>query len=117
MQLHLGRNGKATGAATFSNLKLEKVDDVTAFIPMETVRWAGKGFRYEMGGWTFLHIEGAPCARGRQHGRLMADEIVRYITKLGIQKNNADPARGWADQRQMADALLFRKKTWSSWRR
>ncbi|WLT30339.1 C45 family autoproteolytic acyltransferase/hydolase [Geothrix sp. PMB-07] len=109
VQLHLGRNGKATGAATFSDVKLEKVEDVTAFIPMETVRWAGKGFRYEMGGWTFLHIEGAPYARGRQHGELMADEIVRYITKLGVQKNAADPVRGWADQRQMADALFFRK--------
>ena len=59
-QLHLGRNGQATGAVTFSEVKLEKVEDVTAFVPLETVRWAGKGFRYEMGGWTFLHIEGAP---------------------------------------------------------
>ena len=108
-QLHLGRNGKATGAAAFSEVKLEKVEDVTAFIPMETVRWAGKGFRYEMGGWTFLHIEGTPYARGRQHGELMADEIVRYMTKLGVLKNAADPVRGWADQRQTADALFFRK--------
>jgi len=109
VQLHLGRNGKATGAASFSAVRLEKVDDVTAFIPMQTVRWAGKGFRYEMGGWTFLHIEGAPYARGRQHGELMADEIVRYMTKLGVLKNNADPVKGWADQRQTADALFFRK--------
>lgn len=109
VQLHLGRNGKATGAAVFSGVKLEKVEDVTALIPMDTVRWAGKGFRYEMGGWTFLHIEGAPYARGRQHGELMADEIVRYMTKLGVQKNAADPVRGWSDQRQTADALFFRK--------
>jgi len=109
VQLHLGRNGRATGAATFSAVKLEKVEDVTQFIPLQTVRWAGKGFRYEMGGWTFLHIEGAPYARGRQHGELMADEIVRYMTKLGVQKNATDPARGWNDQRQTADALFFRK--------
>ena len=109
VQLHLGRNGKATGAADFSGVQLEKVEDITAFIPMQTVRWAGKGFRYEMGGWTFLHIEGAPYARGRQHGELMADEIVRYMTKLGVLRNVADPVRGWADQRQMADALFFRK--------
>jgi hypothetical protein len=109
VQLHLGRNGRAAGAAAFNDVKLEKVEDVTAFIPLQTVRWAGKGFRYEMGGWTFLHIEGAPYARGRQHGELMADEIVRYITKLGVLKNAADPVRGWADQRQTADALFFRK--------
>ena len=109
VQLHLGRNGRASGTATFSAVTLEKVEDITAFIPLETVRWSGKGFRYEMGGWTFLHIEGAPYARGRQHGELMADEIVRYLTKLGVQKNAADPVRGWADQRQTADALFFRK--------
>jgi hypothetical protein len=109
VQLHLGRNGKATGTATFGNIHLEKVEDITQFIPMQTVRWAGKGFRYEMGGWSFVHIEGAPYARGRQHGELMSEEIVRYITKLGIQKNAADPVRGWNDQRQLADALFFRK--------
>jgi hypothetical protein len=109
VQLHLGRNGKATGAATFKDVKLEKVEDVTQFIPLQTVRWAGKGFRYEMGGWTFLHIEGSPYARGRQHGELMADEIVRYMTKLGVMRNNADPVKGWAEQRQTADALFFRR--------
>ncbi len=109
VQLHLGRNGSARGAAVFSGVKLEKVEDITAFIPMETVRWAGRGFRYEMGGWTFLHIEGAPYARGRQHGELMAEEIVRLMTKLAVQKDAADPARGWVEKRQFADALFLRK--------
>ena len=35
----------ATGAAAFSDVRLEKVEDITAFIPLQTVRWAGKGFR------------------------------------------------------------------------
>ena len=109
VQLHLGRNGKATGTASFQDVRLEKVEDVTRFIPLETVRWSGKGYRYEMGGWTFLHIEGAPYARGRQHGELMAEEIVRFMTKLGIQKDAADPAKGWAEKRVFADAVFFRK--------
>jgi hypothetical protein len=109
VQLHLGRNGRATGAARFRDVQLEKLEDITAFIPLETVRWAGKGFRYEMGGWTFLHIEGAPYARGRQHGELMAEEIVRFMTKLAVQKDAADPARGWAEKRYLADALFLRK--------
>jgi hypothetical protein len=109
VQLHLGRNGRATGAVSFSAIQLEKVEDIRAFIPLETVRWSGRGFRYEMGGWTFLHIEGTPYARGRQHGELMAEEIVRFMTKLGIQKDAADPARGWAEKRHLADALFFRK--------
>ena len=108
-QLHLGRNGRATGAVTFSAVKLEKVEDVTAFIPMESVRWAGKGFRYDMGGWTFLHIEGAPYVRGRQHGELMGEDIVRTITKLAILKDAADPVRGWNEKRMFADAVFLRK--------
>ncbi|MBI4913694.1 MAG: hypothetical protein HY823_13235 [Acidobacteria bacterium] len=109
VQLHLGRNGKAWGRAWFRDVRVEKVEDVTAFIPMETVRWAGKGYRYDMGGWIFVHIEGEPYARGRQYGELVASEIVAYMNKLGIQKNAADPSKGWQQIRLMSDALFFRK--------
>ena len=109
VQLHLGRNGKAWGRAWFDDLKLEKVEDVTAFIPMETVRWAGAGFRYDMGGWIFVHIEGEPYPRGRQYGELVSAEIIQYMTKVGHQKNAADPAKGWNQVRLMTDALFLRK--------
>ena len=114
VQLHLGRNGRAWGRAWFDDLKLEKVEDVTSFIPMETVRWAGPGaagpgFRYDMGGWIFVHIEGEPYPRGRQYGELVSAEIVQYMTKVGHQKNAADPAKGWNQVRLMTDALFLRK--------
>jgi hypothetical protein len=42
----------------------------------------GKGFRYDLDGWNFLHIEGAPKARGYQHGYLLASEIDAAIRNM-----------------------------------
>ncbi len=114
VQLHLGRNGRAWGRAWFDDLKLEKVEDIGAFIPLETVRWsgpgaAGPGYRYDMGGWIFVHIEGEPYPRGRQYGELVSAEIVQYMTKVGHQKHASDPAKGWAQVRLLTDALFLRK--------
>lgn len=109
VQLHLGRNGLATGSAWFDDIRLEKVDDIAAHIPLETVRWAGRGFRYQEGGWTFLHIEGEPYERGRQHGELMAAELAAFLDKLAIVQDRQDPVKGWAGLRKLADALTLRK--------
>lgn len=109
VQLHLGRNGKATGTAWFDDVRLEKVDDITAYVPLESVRWAGKGFRYDDGGWIYVHIEGEPYERGHQLGELTGQEIVRYMEKLGIQKDKTDAAKGWGHARLLADALFMRK--------
>ena len=106
--LHLGRNGPASGAATFSEVSLEPVDDVTRYLPLERVRWSGPGFRYDDGGWIFVHVEGAPYARGRQYGELVAPELVRYLEKLAALQDKADPEKGWKGLRRLADALLLR---------
>jgi len=66
VRLHLGRNGSATGTVWFDDVQLEEIKDVTQMIPMETVRWSGPAFRYTDRGWTFVHIEGDPYARGVQ---------------------------------------------------
>ena len=72
---------------------IEKVEDIAELIPPETVRWSGPGFRYDDQGWIFVHIEGEPYQRGYQYGYLVADEIVEYINKLGIDRNRTDPTR------------------------
>ncbi len=109
VRLHLGFNGSARGEAWFDDLRLEPVDDVTAYIPLATVRWAGQGFRYDDRGWIVLHVEGEPYARGHQMGSLVADEIVAYLGKLAYQENHADPAAGWDTLRFATDALFLRK--------
>lgn len=107
VQLHLGRNGTATGTAWFDDVALEEVTDIAALVAPETVRWRGEGFRYDDRGWIVLHVEGKPYARGFQHGSLLADEMVAYISKLAIQENGKEPAAGWASLRSRADMLFL----------
>ncbi|XXF75420.1 C45 family autoproteolytic acyltransferase/hydrolase [Myxococcaceae bacterium GXIMD 01537] len=109
VQVHLGRNGKASGSVWVDDVRVEEVDDISAYIPLESVRWAGKGFRYDDGGWKFVHVEGEPYERGRQFGELVADDVVRYMEKLGIQKDKTDAVRGWAQVRLLTDSLFLRK--------
>jgi hypothetical protein len=107
--LHLGRNGRATGSATFSDVRLEEVADVTAYVPLAQVRWSGPGFRYDDGGWIFVHVEGEPYPRGRQYGELVAAELARYLEKLAVLADKADPDKGWNGLRRLADALMLRR--------
>ncbi len=109
VRLHLGYNGRARGTAWFDDLTLERVDDITEYIPLETVRWSGRGFRWDDQGWIFVHIEGEPYERGYQYGSLMPDEIAEYIRKLGVLQNREDPESGWDTVRFQADALFLRK--------
>ena len=108
VRLHLGRNGSARGSAWFDEVRLERVDDITEYIPLDTVRWSGKGFRYDDRGWIVVHIEGEPYERGFQYGSLVADEIVSYITKLGVQANGDDPEAGWRRLRFECDTIFLR---------
>ncbi len=94
VRLHLGYNGTARGTAWFDDVRLERVDDITEYIPLETVRWSGQGFRYDDQGWIFVHIEGEPYERGYQYGSLMPDEIVEYIRKLGVVRQRGRPGGG-----------------------
>jgi hypothetical protein len=109
VRLDLGRNGKATGSAWFDDVKVEKVEDIAQHIPLETVRWAGKGFRYDEGGWSFVHIEGEPYERGQQYGRLVASELTRFLDKLAVLQDSANPEKGWSNFRVMADSMMLRK--------
>lgn len=108
VRLHLGYNGNASGKAWFDDITLQEIDDIADVIPMETVRWFGDGYRYDDRGWIFVHIEGKPYERGYQYGRLVADEIVKYISKLSVQRNESDPAGGWRDLRFECDSLFLR---------
>ncbi len=109
VRLHLGANGKARGKAWFDGIKVEKVEDISAYIPMETVKWFGPAFRYDDKGWIFVHIEGKPYQRGYQYGYLLAAEIVSYMKKLAYQANRDDEDNGWYQLRLLTDSLMLRK--------
>jgi hypothetical protein len=109
VRLQFGCNGTATGEAWFDDIRVEKVNDIAQYIAPETVRWYGPAFRYNEKGWTFVHIEGEPYARGVQYGNLLSKEISSYIEKLAVGANTNDPKAGWSSLRTLADALLLRK--------
>ncbi len=48
----------------------------------------GKGYRYNIQGWIYVHIEGDPYERGFQHGYLLSDEIVDLITRWSNMIHN-----------------------------
>ena len=41
----------------------------------------GNGFRYNIQGWVYLHIEGDAYERGFQYGYLTFEEIIDMITR------------------------------------
>ena len=69
-------------------------------------RW-GQGWRYPQAGWTVVHIEGEPHARGLQHGRLLAAEIAGYIRALSQYWGPARPQHAWETNRQLARQLFY----------
>ena len=109
VRLNLGLNGSASGRAWFDDIQLERVEDVTALIRPERVRWFGPAFRYTDRGWIFVHVEGDPYPRGYQYGYLLREEIQAYMEKLAIRANEADPVQGWSQTRLMTDALMLRR--------
>jgi hypothetical protein len=109
VRLHLGYNGNAKGDVWFDDVRVQKVENISEYIPLETVKWFGPAFRYDDKGWIFVHIEGKPYQRGYQYGYLLADEIAAYINKLAVQANEDNPAAGWRRMRQITDALMLRK--------
>jgi hypothetical protein len=109
VRLHLGLNGNAKGKAWFDDIRVEKVENIAEYIPLETVKWFGPAFRFDNKGWIFVHIEGKPYARGYQYGYLLADEIAAYMNKLANDDYEDNPEAGWQQMRQITHAFMVGK--------
>ena len=48
----------------------------------------GNGYRYNIQGWVYLHIEGDPYERGFQHGYLLSSEITDSINRWSRMIHN-----------------------------
>src|SRR5437868_14330021 len=52
-----------------------------------------KAWRFERGGWTYVHLEGTPAEIGYQHGWLLAPEIAdafQAVKLLDTHNTNRD---------------------------
>lgn len=64
------------------------------------------GYRYNIQGWIYLHIEGDPYERGYQHGYLLADEIADVVQRWSL----TFPEKwSWKVQKQSAARLFWGK--------
>src|SRR5258708_16719710 len=52
-----------------------------------------KAYRFERGGWVYVHLEGSPADIGYQHGFLLAPEIqdaLKAVQLLDTHNTNRD---------------------------
>jgi hypothetical protein len=75
----------------------------------KSVQRYGPAYRYPQAGWTVLHIEGEPYARGYQHGRLMAPEIAAFVRCFAAMQSPKAPSEGWKLTRTLVNALFIRR--------
>jgi len=65
-----------------------------------------KAYRFRRGGWTYVHLEGAPADIGYQHGYLLAPEIADTLAAVKLLGTH-DSQRGWEFFRETARTQLW----------
>ena len=66
----------------------------------------GKGYRFERGGWTYVHLEGTPHEIGYQHGYLLAPEIADGLAAARLEMTHKTD-RNWDFFRRSARMMLW----------
>jgi hypothetical protein len=112
--LAVAYGGTFDGKAWFSGITLSGVGTDPA-APTASDLWPapsavtsyGPAYRYPVGGWIYLHIEGQPYERGYQHGRLMAKEIPQYMERCAADLDPKGKSKSWDLARTTASALFL----------
>ena len=67
---------------------------------------SGPGYRFEKGGWTFVHLQGTPGEIGFQHGALLSAEIADMVGVIKLESKHTTQ-RDWAFYRKAAQSMLW----------
>jgi len=67
---------------------------------------AGAGYRFERGGWIYVHLEGSPSEIGYQHGRLLASEIADMIQVDKLESRHSTH-RDWEFYREAGRKMFW----------
>lgn len=67
-----------------------------------------KAYRFERGGWIYVHLEGAPHDVGYQHGFLLAPEIADAFAAVSLEMTHSTH-RDWEFFRRAAHEMLWPK--------
>ena len=109
--LTVAYGGTFDGKAWFSGVTLNEAPANTSLDQWpapSAVTTYGPAYRYPVGGWIYLHIEGKPYERGYQHGRLMAKEIPEYMARCAAELDPKNKSKSWDLARTTASALFLR---------
>lgn len=68
----------------------------------------GRGYRFNRGGWIYVHLEGSPHDIGVQHGYLLAPEIGDAYGMIRLELTH-DTGRDWGFFRRAAQQMLWPK--------
>lgn len=66
----------------------------------------GKAYRFDRGGWVYVHLQGSPGDIGYQHGYLLAPEIEDAIKSVQLTDTH-DTRRDWDFFRKTAREVLW----------
>jgi hypothetical protein len=108
--LTVAYGGTFDGKAWFSGVALNEAPaniGIDQWPAPSAVRTYGPAYRYPVGGWIYLHIEGQPYERGYQHGRLMAKEIPQYMQRCAAELDPKGKNKTWDLARTTASALFM----------
>jgi Phospholipase B len=67
-----------------------------------------KGYRFDRGGWIYVHLEGTPHDIGYQHGYLLAPEIADAFQTFRLEATH-NSGRDWEFFRRAAREMLWPK--------
>jgi hypothetical protein len=105
--LAVAYGGTFSGKAWFSGVSVEEATGAAPWPVPAAVTTYGPAYRYPVGGWIYLHIEGQPYERGYQHGRLMAKEIPQYMARCAAELDPTGKNKSWNLARTTASALFL----------
>ena len=105
--LTVAYGGTFEGKAWFSGVAVDEASSGETWPAPSAVTTYGPAYRYPVGGWIYLHIEGQPYERGYQHGHLMAREIPQYLERCAAELDPKGRNKSWNLARTTASALFL----------
>jgi len=67
---------------------------------------AHPSYRFEKGGWTYVHLEGSPAQIGFEHGQLLSTEIEDMVRVIRLESTHATK-RDWQFFREAGRRMLW----------
>ena len=67
-----------------------------------------KSYRFENGGWIYVHLEGSPYNIGYQHGYLLSSEIADAFATVSLEMTH-ETGRDWDFFRNAAHTMLWHR--------